>query len=126
MLLGKVALLLVVFAIVSPHPVICNSGCTIEQKNLILLYCQQNIKHGYPIVHPRVGSTCCDKVLEVPNLDMQCIVEKLTKKEKENHDESKILGLRYLCSPFYGPPPPHKVQINCANIKRKKTKFAAI
>ncbi|KAF8650233.1 hypothetical protein HU200_063988 [Digitaria exilis] len=111
MFLGKVALLLVAFAIISPHPVTCNHRCTEEQKKHILLFCKGYIKKGFPIVHPRIGSTCCDKVLEVPNLDMQCIVDELTTKEKEDKqldlDEAKNLGLRYLCSPFYEPPPRH-------------------
>lgn len=60
---------------------------------------------------PSIYSVCCENVLEVPNLDMQCIVQKLTEKEKDKHDKTKILGLHNHCHPFYGPPPTQQVQI---------------
>lgn len=113
MLLGKVALILVAIAIISPHPVICNNRCTEEQKKLILLHCEKYIKKGSTVEPPNIHTVCCENALEVPNLDMHCIVEKLTKKEKEEHDETKILSLHRHCHPYYRPPPPHQVQITC-------------
>ncbi|KAF8730815.1 hypothetical protein HU200_016678 [Digitaria exilis] len=90
---GKLALLvLLVFAVVFLHPVIGNKHkiCTKIEKDNILKHCEDS---------------CCAAALEVPNLDMQCIIDLLTADEKSRHNENNIMELSRLCNPFSRAPP---------------------
>jgi hypothetical protein len=84
---GKVALLLIVFAIAFVHPDI--GKCT-DKKTDILQHCEDYLKHGAPT--PSLHGPCCAAALEVPVLDMQCIVYLLTAKEE------RIQGSKYLAA----------------------------
>lgn len=102
MLPGKVALfLLIVFAIAFEHPVIGTGKCTDKEKKDILQHCEDYLKHGNPT--PSLHSPCCAAALEVPILDMQCIIDLLTAKEKKEYKEANILQLSHLSYPFSGP-----------------------
>uniref|UniRef100_A0A0A9C138 Betl4 n=1 Tax=Arundo donax TaxID=35708 RepID=A0A0A9C138_ARUDO len=105
---GKIVLhFLLVCAVMSPHLVIGKKPrCTQEQKEKILHDCQEYIQHGDHVSKPSVYGHCCAAALEVPNLDMACIVHLLTAVEKEKYDESKILGFHDICNPLDGSPPP--------------------
>jgi len=88
---GKVALLfLIVFAIAFTQPVIVNGKCTDKEKTDILQHCEDYLKHGAPT--PSLHGPCCAAALEVPVLDMQCIVDLLTAKEE------RIQGSKYLAA----------------------------
>jgi hypothetical protein len=91
-----VLLLLLLFAVISPNQVI-GSACTPEQKAAILNQCEEYIKPGYPLILPSYASVCCDKVRDVPNRDMNCIVDLLTPPEKAKHGVDKIKRLKDLC-----------------------------
>ena len=105
---GKVALLFpIVFAIAFALPVIVNGKCTDKEKTDILQHCEDYLKHGAPT--PSLHSPCCAAALEVPVLDMQCIVDLLTAKEKSEYKEANILLLKHLCHPFSGPPTNNQV-----------------
>ncbi|KAF8711351.1 hypothetical protein HU200_029380 [Digitaria exilis] len=113
---GKLALLLlVVFAVVSLHPVIGNKRkiCTKIQKDNILKHCEEYTRYAGPA--PSIHSPCCAAALEVPNLDMQCIIiDLLTADEKSKHNKNNIKELRCLCYPLT-PTSPHKVRIGCVD-----------
>ncbi|KAJ1275163.1 hypothetical protein BS78_05G115000 [Paspalum vaginatum] len=110
---GKVmVLLLLVCAIISPHPVLGGKKrprCTGHDKANILHHCEAYIKnehHHGTHQSPAQDSSCCDAVRAVPGNDMQCIVDLLTEKERHDHKEGTILGLGEACeSPAH--PPPH-------------------
>ncbi|PUZ44126.1 hypothetical protein GQ55_8G065100 [Panicum hallii var. hallii] len=101
---GKIAFILL-FAVVSPNQVF--GSCTTAQKDAILEHCEEYIKLPYyPVMLPSYNSVCCDKVRNVPGMDMECIFRLLTHAEKAKHSDKKIKGLRPLC-PYHSPPPPH-------------------
>ncbi|KAJ1275229.1 hypothetical protein BS78_05G120700, partial [Paspalum vaginatum] len=77
-------------------------------KEDILQHCEDYIKHGGSA--PSLHSRCCVAALEVPNLDMQCIIHLLTAKEKWGINQTNIMMLQNLCNPLSGPPP-HKVMV---------------
>ncbi|KAG0529800.1 hypothetical protein BDA96_05G128400 [Sorghum bicolor] len=105
---GKLTLLLIVFAIaLSVQPVIVNGMCTDKEKKDILQHCEDYLKHGAPI--PSLHGPCCAAALEVPVLDMQCIVDLLTAKEKSEYKEANILQLKHLCYPLSSEPPTNQV-----------------
>jgi hypothetical protein len=92
----NIVVLLLLFTVVSPNQVI-GSTCTTEQKVAILKECDEYIKPGYPLILPSYVSVCCHKVRDVPNRDMNCIVDLLTPAEKATHGVDKIKRLKDLC-----------------------------
>ncbi|KAF8711347.1 hypothetical protein HU200_029375 [Digitaria exilis] len=103
---GKLALLvLLVFAVVFLHPVIGNKHkiCTKIEKDNILKHCEDYTSNAGP--EPPLHSSCCAAALEVPDLDMQCIIDLLTADEKSIHNENNIMELSRLCNPFSRAPP---------------------
>ena len=90
------SIVVLLFAVVSPNQVI-GSTCTPEQKAAILKECEEYIKPGYPLILPSYVSVCCHKVRDVPNRDMNCIVDLLTPAEKATHGVDKIKRLKDLC-----------------------------
>ncbi|TVU03033.1 hypothetical protein EJB05_51448, partial [Eragrostis curvula] len=77
--------------------------CTIEQKDAILQHCENFIKREQqtPKPIPIQGQPCCNAVNKVPrkgkDIDIQCIVDKLTPTDKEKNDAAKILNLPNHC-----------------------------
>jgi len=81
MMPGKILLLLVVFAIISPHIVMAD--CNLEQKAAILVECHDYLsRNARNNVAPKTWSPCCRKVRDVPDKDMECIIQLLTSSEK--------------------------------------------
>lgn len=101
MLLGKVAaaLLLLACAIGCTYPATAttNPGCITEQKDRILLRCQEFIDNGPGFKMAEPQSPCCLSVRAVVGFDMACIVSLLTEEEKTAHNEQKILILEGVC-----------------------------
>lgn len=95
---GQVALVVIVLAVAFSHPAIGNAKCTDKEKKDILQSCEDYLKHGDPV--PSLHGPCCAAALEVPVLDMQCIVDLLTAREKSEYKEANILQLKRLCHPF--------------------------
>uniref|UniRef100_K3YKG1 Bifunctional inhibitor/plant lipid transfer protein/seed storage helical domain-containing protein n=1 Tax=Setaria italica TaxID=4555 RepID=K3YKG1_SETIT len=93
---GKIVLLLVVFAIVSPSHVMAD--CTQEQKAAILYDCRKYLSRmARRIVAPKTWDHCCRDVRAVPNRDMDCIRKLLTYTEVMRIVEIRITNLAYLC-----------------------------
>ncbi|CAL4988906.1 unnamed protein product [Urochloa decumbens] len=92
-------LLLVVCAMVSPHPVIGvkRGRCENEDKNRLLKACERFIKVGHAKESPHNHSPCCAAVHTVPGHDMQCIVDLLTEKERKEHEQASIMVLQEAC-----------------------------
>nr|TKV99939.1 hypothetical protein SEVIR_8G076800v2 [Setaria viridis] len=86
---GKIAPLLIVLLFLPIDHVI--GSCTTAQKDAILEHCED---------------VCCNKVREVPGMDMECIVRLLTNAEKARHSEKRIKGLPFC--PLRSPPPPRR------------------
>ena len=96
MMPGKILLLLIVFAISSPHTVMAN--CTPEQKEAILVDCHDYLsRNARNNVAPKTWSPCCRKVRDVPDKDMECIIQLLTSSEKVTFLEIRIKNLAQLC-----------------------------
>jgi len=94
MMPGKILLLLIVFAISSPHTVMAN--CTPEQK-VILVDCHDYLsRNARNIVAPKPWSPCCRKVRDVPNRDMECIIRLLSNTERIMFVEIRINNLEQL------------------------------
>lgn len=101
MLPGKAAflLLLAVFAIFC---VDLSSAeiCTEQEKMLVLLRCNMHILIGrFTMPAPKAGP-CCQLVSMLQSRDigmMDCIVKRLTKKEKQEHSVVKIMELVGRC-----------------------------
>ncbi|KAF8697426.1 hypothetical protein HU200_033307 [Digitaria exilis] len=91
---GKIVLLLVMFAVISPFQVMAQ--CTLYQKMGILQYCDQYIsKNARVIVAPKKQSYCCMYVRI--NKDMECIIRLLTNDEKMQVLRVRITNLAHLC-----------------------------
>ncbi|TVU26046.1 hypothetical protein EJB05_28575, partial [Eragrostis curvula] len=77
--------------------------CTVEQKDAILRHCEKFVKIGrqMPKLIPIQGQACCNAVNRVPrkgkDIDIQCIVDKLTRTDREKNDENKIINLPNHC-----------------------------
>nr|TKV99967.1 hypothetical protein SEVIR_8G078800v2 [Setaria viridis] len=97
-----ILLLLVVCAVVSPHPVIGGKKrlrCDENDKKHILKDCgHYTKKHGHSNERPATHSSCCAAVHTVPDDDMQCIVDLLTDAEKKEHEKDAILALQDACA----------------------------
>ncbi|CAL4981754.1 unnamed protein product [Urochloa decumbens] len=91
-----VLLLLVVCAMVPPHPVIGDKRerCKEEDKRRVLEACGRYIKVGHPKESPHKGSDCC-KVVEF--LDMQCIVDILDGTQRKHYEQAAIIALEEAC-----------------------------
>ncbi|TVU03026.1 hypothetical protein EJB05_51440, partial [Eragrostis curvula] len=114
MSLGKVATgLLIIYATLLPHLVSGTdpAACTMKQRNQILINCYRYIRR-HPEAIPSVdnNSSCCESVRQVPNRDMHCVVDDLTKANKEEYRPLRILSLQKLCAP--APPPVNEVKEN--------------
>lgn len=98
----KMAVAILLVCAISP-PQVVTGTCTETQKARVMFYCHTFTKKGSTgnVIH--IHSDCCVAVRLVPNSDMKCVVSMLTDKEKEEHDEEKILSLESLCE--YHPPP---------------------
>ncbi|OEL38772.1 hypothetical protein BAE44_0000210 [Dichanthelium oligosanthes] len=93
---GKIVLLLVVFAIISPHQVMAE--CTREQKEAILVDCRKYLsRNARTIVAPKTWSHCCRNVRVVPNKDMECIKRLRTTRDRMRFVETRIMNLAHLC-----------------------------
>uniref|UniRef100_A0A0D9XXV4 Bifunctional inhibitor/plant lipid transfer protein/seed storage helical domain-containing protein n=1 Tax=Leersia perrieri TaxID=77586 RepID=A0A0D9XXV4_9ORYZ len=76
-----------------PPPIKCNNA----QKEEILHECELWVKKNPPYTFPI--DRCCDAVMNVPLLDMACIVRLLTSEEKERYNERQIMRLEWMCNP---------------------------
>ncbi|CAL4994828.1 unnamed protein product [Urochloa decumbens] len=92
-------LLLAVSAMVSPHPVIGvkRGRCEEKDKERVLTACKHFIMVGHPKESPHNHSPCCKAVQAVPGHDMQCIVDLLTEKERNEHEQASIIALQEAC-----------------------------
>lgn len=92
---GKIVLVLVMFAIISPCHVMAQ--CTHYQKRGILFFCDEYIskKNEKVIAAPKKISYCCTFVRI--NKDMECIIRLLTNDEKMGVLRVRITNLAQLC-----------------------------
>ncbi|KAG2556584.1 hypothetical protein PVAP13_8NG186600 [Panicum virgatum] len=90
-------LLLLVCAMVSPHPVVGGKKrprCTEEDKAHVLKECGHYTRHGHPKELPPKHSPCCKAV---EGLDLQCIADLLTKDEMRDYDQGAVIDLEKTC-----------------------------
>ncbi|CAL4994583.1 unnamed protein product [Urochloa decumbens] len=108
MMLRKVAVLLLVLAIISPHPPKVSGNCTLEHKRVITVFCSSYIYSPKPGGAPETWSRCCRKVREVMAVtNMECIVQLLSPKDQKLYGK-RIRDLELVCA-AYSPPPSHRV-----------------
>uniref|UniRef100_A0A0D9XY67 Bifunctional inhibitor/plant lipid transfer protein/seed storage helical domain-containing protein n=1 Tax=Leersia perrieri TaxID=77586 RepID=A0A0D9XY67_9ORYZ len=83
----------------APPPPPSTEECTRAQKVEILCECEGYIKIHNTIRYPTNNSLCCNAVRNVPNLDIFCIYDLLTSREKNMYHPRRFkYGLRNFCS----------------------------
>ncbi|CAL4989011.1 unnamed protein product [Urochloa decumbens] len=106
----RVAVLLLVLAIISPHPhnVAGDGNCTLEHKRVITVFCSSYVYSPKPGGAPETWSRCCRKVREVMTVtNMECIVQLLSPKDQKLYGK-RIRDLELVCV-THSPPPSHRV-----------------
>ncbi|BAT13462.1 Os11g0255200 [Oryza sativa Japonica Group] len=110
-----VILLLLVCAVISPHPVIGkNPICTHANMIEIVRKCEKfiRVQRPVPTFLCTPNSPCCEAVRKVRDRDMHCVyfLIGLDKQRVKLYSERMILRLSDLCAPVPSrpPPPPHR------------------